>query len=200
MNMLSTGYSDVPNGKIAAIVTHLEMAERRPARPEPSGHGWSVLRIEQPSTTWYRDVYRRIGEHWLWFSRLRMADAQLAALLGEPAREVYVLQADGVDEGLFELHFRAEGVCDLVFFGVTGPLIGTGAGRVLMNRAIELAWSRPIRRFILNTCTLDHPSALGFYIRSGFVPMRRQVELADDPRLDGTLPREAAPQVPIIEP
>jgi hypothetical protein len=46
-----------------------------------------------------------------------------------------------------------------------------------MNRAIERAWSRPIRRFWAHTCTLDHPSALGFYKRSGFRPFRRQVEI-----------------------
>jgi GNAT superfamily N-acetyltransferase len=198
--MLTNGYSDVPNGKIAAVVTHLEMAERPPTRSEPSGHGWSVMRIDRPTTDWFRDLYRRIGTDWLWFSRLRMTETRLAALLAEPAREFHALRADGADEGLLELHFPTEDTCELAFFGVTAPLIGSGAGRVLMNRAIDLAWSRPIRRFILNTCTLDHPSALGFYIRSGFVPRRRQVELADDPRLDGTLPREAAPQVPIIEP
>jgi GNAT superfamily N-acetyltransferase len=198
--MLPNGYSDVPNGKIATVVTHLEMQQRPPARAEPPGHRWSIGRVPRPDIAWYRDLYRRIGTDWLWFSRLRMSETRLAALLGEPAREVYVLRADGADEGLLELHFVAADACNLAFFGVTPRLIGSGAGRVLMNQALELAWSRPIRRFIVNTCTLDHPSALGFYIRSGFVPKRRQVELADDPRLDGTLPREAAPQVPIIEP
>ena len=84
-------------------------------------------------------------------------------------------------------------------FGVTGPLIGTGAGRWLMNRAIEAAWAKPIRRFWVHTCTFDHPAALAFYIRSGFIPFRRQIEVADDPRLDGTLARESASHVPIIE-
>jgi hypothetical protein len=37
-------------------------------------------------------------------------------------------------------------------------------------------------------------------MRTGFVPTRRQIELVDDPRLDDVLPRDAAPQVPIIEP
>jgi hypothetical protein len=50
----------------------------------------------------------------------------------------------------------------------------------------------------VHTCTLDHPAALGFYIRSGFRPFKRQLELSTDPRLDGTLPPDAAPGVPII--
>jgi hypothetical protein len=42
-------------------------------------------------------------------------------------------------------------------------------------------------------------SALAFYQRSGFQPFRRQIEIADDPRLDGTALRSAAKHVPIIE-
>jgi hypothetical protein len=68
-----------------------------------------------------------------------------------------------------------------------------------MNRAIERAWARPIHRFWVHTCTLDHPGALGFYIRSGFKPYARRVEVADDPRLVGLAPRTSAPHIPIIE-
>jgi hypothetical protein len=52
----------------------------------------------------------------------------------------------------------------------------------------------------VHTCTLDSPDALPFYIRSGFVPFARQVEVYADPRVAGVLPREAAPQVPLLEP
>jgi len=40
---------------------------------------------------------------------------------------------------------------------------------------------------------------LPFYLRSGFTAYRRQVEIADDPRLNGVLPRTASPQEPVIE-
>ena len=63
----------------------------------------------------------------------------------------------------------------------------------------ELAWSRQVARVWVHTCTLDHPSALAFYQRSGFRAFRHQIEIADDPRLDGTLARSAAKHVPIIE-
>lgn len=196
--MLTDGYNDVPNGKIAAVVTYLEMTEQPAGRAEPAGHAFTVERVRRPSNVWYRDIYRRVGERWLWFSRLRMAEEKLAAILCDPRVEIYVLRAEGRDAGLLELSFAATS-CDLSFFGVTADLVGTGAGRVLMNRAVAEAWSQPIRRFTVNTCTLDHPNALAFYVRSGFRPYRRKVELADDPRLDGTLPRDAAPQVPILE-
>lgn len=196
--ILPDGYSDVPNGKIAAIVTHLEMTALPARRADPPGN-WSLRRVDAPALPWYLDIFRRVGEDWLWFSRARMTDAELAAIIHAPGIEVYALVADGRDEGLLELDFREPGQCELSYFGVTAPLIGTGAARFLMNRALEMAWSRDVRRVWVHTCTLDHPSAVAFYQRSGFRAFRRQIEIADDPRLDGTAPRTAAKHVPIIE-
>jgi GNAT superfamily N-acetyltransferase len=195
---LPDGYSDVPAGKVAAVVTHLEMTERPALRPHPEG-AWTLRRVPSPDLDWFRNLYRRVGEEWLWFSRLQMADAELAAIIRSPMVDVHALVHEGRDEGLLELDFREPGQCELAFFGVTADLIGSGAGRWLMNRALELVWSRQVSRVWVHTCTLDHPSALAFYQRSGFRPFRRQIEIADDPRLDGTVPRGAAKHVPIIE-
>jgi GNAT superfamily N-acetyltransferase len=195
---LSDGYSDVPAGKIATVVTHLEMTEQ-PALPRDPQGAWSLRRVQTPDLDWYRDLYHCIGEEWLWFSRLQMSDAELAAIVQSPLVEVYALEYDGRDEGLLELDFRNLGHCELVFFGVTAKLIGSGAGRWLMNRALERAWSRAVKRVWVHTCTIDHPAALAFYQRSGFRPFRRQIEIADDPRLNGTVPRSAAKHIPIIE-
>jgi GNAT superfamily N-acetyltransferase len=196
--ILPDGYSDVPAGKIAAVVTHLEMTER-PALPRDPAGAWTLRRVEAPALDWFRELYRRIGEEWLWFSRLRMPDAQLAAIVQSPSAEIYALVLDGRDEGLLHLDFRTAGQCELSMFGVTAKLIGTGAGRWLMNRALELAWSRSVTRVWVHTCSFDHPAALAFYQRSGFRPFRRQIEIADDPRLDGTAPRDVARHVPIID-
>ena len=170
-----------------------------PAMPSDPAGAWTLRRVETPSPYWFRDLYLRVGQEWLWFSRMRMPDAELADIIQSPLVEVYALVHDGRDEGLLELDFRDAGQCELVFFGVTAKLIGSGAGRWLMNRALELSWSRPITRVWVHTCTFDHPMALTFYQRSGFRPFRRQVEIADDPRLDGTAPRDVARHVPVIE-
>jgi len=199
MPVAENGYHDVPAGKLAAITTSLEMFARAALRPEPAAPG-RLRHVAQPDVAWYRDLYRRIGAEWLWFSRLRMSPQALAAMIRHPAVEIYALRVGERDEGLIELDFREPDACELRMFGITAPLIGTGAGRWLMNRAIEAAWSKPIRRFWVHTCTFDHPAALSFYIRSGFIPFRRQIEIADDPRLDGTLLRDVAAHVPIIEP
>jgi GNAT superfamily N-acetyltransferase len=196
--ILPDGYSDVPAGKAAAVVTHLEMTERPVLAQDPLG-AWTLRKAETPDLDWFRDLFRRIGEEWLWRSRLQMPDAELAAIIRSPQVEVYTLVHNGRDEGLLELDFSIPGQCELVFFGVTASLIGSGASRWLMNRALGLAWSRPVARVWLHTCTFDHPAALPFYQRSGFRPFRRQVEVVNDPRLDGTAPRNAARHIPIIE-
>ena len=130
---------------------------------------------------------------------LRASDAKLAARLHHPLVETHALVADGRDEGLLELDFRERETCEIGMFGVTAKLVGSGAGRWLMHRALELSWSRDITRLWLHTCTFDHPAALPFYQRAGFRLFRRQVEVEDDPRLDGTAPRDVARHVPVIE-
>jgi GNAT superfamily N-acetyltransferase len=192
-------FYDVPADKIAAVVTYLEM------RTAPQGgeasvelHG-DLRRVENPDPDWYLNLFRRIGEELLWFGRLTLSKEQLSSILRDPDNEVYVLRADGKDAGLLELDYRKEGDCELAYFGIIPELVGTGTGRALMARSIELAWSRPIRRFWLHTCTLDHPRALQFYLRSGFTAYKREIEIADDPRLSGHLPRNSTPLVPIIK-
>jgi len=196
--ILPDGYSDVPAGKIAAVTTHLEMTARSAPRPDPAG-AWTIRHVDAPTLDWYRDLYGRVGQPWLWVSRIRMPDAELAATIQSPSMEIHALAHEGRDEGLLEMDFREPGQCEIVSFGLTEKLVGTGAGRWLMNRAQEIAWSHPIDRLWLHTCTFDHPAALAFYQRSGFRPFRRQVEVVNDPRLDGTVPRDVARHVPVIE-
>lgn len=199
--MLSDGFHDIPAGRVAAVVTHLSMTAPADLRPGPSPEGLSLARIEGPETGWYRDLFSRVGaQDWLWFSRLAMTKSELGAILGNPLVEVWALSRDDQAEGLLELDFREPGACELAFFGVAPGLIGTGAGRFLMNAAIDRAWNGPrdIELFHVHTCTLDSPGALSFYRRSGFVPHRQQIEIAPDPRLTGILPEEAATHVPLF--
>jgi len=191
---------DIPPGKIASVVTALEMTSKPPHRPLPPAAGFEVRRIERPRLDWYRDLFRRIGTPWLWFSRLRMDDATLGAIVHDPAVEISALIADGRDEGLLELDFRVPGEVELAFFGLTPALVGRGAGRRLMDAALERAWAGRPKRVWVHTCTLDHPGAVAFYRRSGFMPYRWQVEIDDDPRLDGTLPADCAPHIPLVRP
>jgi len=196
--MLSDGFHDVPRGKVAMVVTHLEMLtpqSRGCARPD--GLEFGPLEVTVDS---YRDLFCRIGAPWLWFSRMTLDDDALNRILNDDHLHLYTLRKRGRPAALLELNFKTAGACELAYFGVTPALIGQGAGAYLMDRAIELAFAAPIRRFHLHSCTIDSPQALGFYQRSGFLPVRQQIEIADDPRLTMGYDRTLAPHVPIFDP
>ncbi|MBM6596276.1 GNAT family N-acetyltransferase [Microvirga pudoricolor] len=191
------GYTDLPGGKVATIVTYLEMLERPRLKRLPRPTGWRLLRLNGDMAR-YRRLFARVGEPWLWFSRAVMPDESLAGILRDPGVEAFALHDGREDLGLLELDFRPRGEVELGYFGLVPEAIGQGAGRWLMNEAIRRAFARPVRRFYVHTCTLDSPAALPFYIRSGFKPYRQAIEVADDPRLTGHLPPHAGPHVPIL--
>lgn len=194
------GYSDIAPGDIATVVTCLEMRSKPALKNAPLPAGITLTRMINPDLESYRALFRKVGADWLWFSRLIMDDAKLAAILNNPDTHAWVIQNAGTDIGLLELDFSVSGECELGFLGLTSDTTGKGLGRSIMNHAIELAWSQPIHRFWVHTCTFDHPSALRFYRHSGFVPYALQIEVQADPRLSGHLPLDAAPHVPLITP
>lgn len=199
LSITLTGTTDLPPGKIATIVTSLEMFARPPQRPDPAGtERFSLELMRHSEIERYLTVYRLLGERWMWFSRLTKPRAELEAIFTDPAIAVYAVRFEGRDVGLLELDFRVPGEGELAFFGLDEPVVGKGAGRWLMNRALALAWTKPISRFWVHTCTLDHPAALGFYQRSGFTVFKRGVEVDDDPRLTGKLRRDSVEHHPII--
>jgi GNAT superfamily N-acetyltransferase len=194
---LPMGYSPLPQGKIANVVTCLEMRER-PQLSIPATGELSFERWSSPDLEAYRALFRAVGENWLWVSRLIMPDEKLAAIIHHPDVEIYVIQANGRKIGLLELDFRQPGECELVFCGLVADAIGQGAGRLLITQAVDRAWARPIERFWLHTCHFDHPSAILFYQKAGFHPYSFLVEVIDDPRLTGDLPETAAPHIPLL--
>lgn len=191
---MTSGLIEVPRGHVAAVVTFLEMKERPPAHEAPP----SPLRLERWESVdpeRYRALFRRVGARWLWFSRLAMDDSKLAATVAEVHA---VVDPAGAEVGLLELAFRERGECLIRFLGLVPELAGQGHGRWLFARTLELAWREGVERVRVHTCSLDHPAALPAYLRAGFRAYARGFESFPDPRLEGLLEREAAPQVPVI--
>jgi GNAT superfamily N-acetyltransferase len=198
-SLLADGYHGLPPGKLANVVTCLEMTVKPKIRGIGFKPGLELVAADRSDLAAYRAIFADVGRDIMWFSRLVMADDVLAGILAHSDYEPYVLKKDGQAIGILDLDFRESGQCELAFFGLTAEAVGTGAGAALMDAAIERAWARPIERFWVHTCTYDHPNALGFYRRSGFTPYQFMVEVHDDPRLSGHLPRQASPQVPLLE-
>jgi len=194
------GYTDLPPGLIANVVTYLQqpvapVAPRPPADPRDR-----VDSLRSPPNAWYRALYRRIGDRWLWFGRQTKDEAALAAILQAPTTEILALDRGGETIGFAELDWSVAETVEIVMFGVVAEASGTGAARFLMDHARARAAAEGVRRIWLHTCTFDHPAAIPFYRRAGFVPYKFAIEVAPDPRLTGELPREAGPHVALIDP
>lgn len=193
------GYTEVPDGKIAFVVTYLEMLQA-PAKPlAPPRSDVTLERWSAPDVASYRELFKEIGEDWIWFSRLEQDEDVLAKTLAEPARELYKPMKDGKSVGTLELDYANPAEPVVAYFGLVPGAIGSGLGRWLMGQAVEMAWARPeTKRLWLHTCTGDSPQAIHFYQSCGFKPYKRSIEVADDPRLKGLIGRDRAPHVPVI--
>ncbi len=193
-----SGETDLPKGKIASVVTYLEMTAPPGERPVPDRQDLSLEKVDAPGLDWYRGIYRTIGENWLWFTRLQMEDRALHIILESDHTEVYILRSGGKDIGLFELDISDFPDIELAFFGTVPDQQGSGAGRWMMTHGLQHAWVKSPKRVWLHTCNLDHPAALPFYVRTGFTPYKFGIDVDDDPRLTGVLDPSAAPHLPLL--
>lgn len=193
------GYTDIPNGKVANIATYLEMVERPPLRPVPE-NDFTMDVMSPPDLTRYKALFKTVGEEWLWFSRLTISDDELQETINNPSFEIFALQHNDKDIGLLEIDLNDGESMELAYFGLADDAIGTGAGRFMMDYAIRRAFDHhEAKRFEVHTCTMDSPQALAFYMRSGFVPYKRAIEIADDPRVSGHIARDKGKHHPVID-
>jgi GNAT superfamily N-acetyltransferase len=191
----------VPAGKLGITITYLEMTDTQPRQPLPRAPGDKIalMRAFQPPVSFYRYLYSAVGEPWLWYERRKMDDEALAAIIQSREVEIYVLYKGGVPAGFVEVDRRSRVDVELSYFGLLPEFVGQGLGPYLLGWGIHAAFSCGADRLRVNTCTLDHPKALATYQRAGFVPVRQQSLIVDDPRVLGILPRHAAPHIPINE-
>lgn len=198
--MADDGFINLPRGKIANVVTFLEMA----AKPDwisshKRRHELTLLRNDDFDLSRYRALFRAIGDEWLWSSRLKLDDAGLSRRIHAANTELFEVIAEDTLAGMVELRRNTPQTIELAFFGLNPDFTGRGIGRDLMQLTLQRAWAPEARKLWLHTCTFDHPSALKFYQRCGFRPTGFAVEIMDDPRLTGLLPKTAGPHIPLLE-
>lgn len=186
----------VPAGWLATVVTTLERGDS--PIPTVVASGLALERWPDPTLSDYRALFRRVGAPWLWFSRLVEPDERLARSLADPRTRLFRIHAGATVAGLLELFDRDRSSSELRYLGLTPDHAGQGHGRWLVAEALRLARAGGRTHVIVKTCTLDHPAALPAYRRAGFVATAGEVQLFPDPRLTGGLPRDSAPQIPII--
>lgn len=150
------------------VTTYVEMTTPAAFRPAySSDQGIEIVRMETPDVGFYRFLYRSVGEQWAWRDRMLLSDRELQHILSSPTTSVYVLYADGVPAGYFELARQGRST-EIAYFGLRSAFMGRGLGKHLLSYAIAQAWSEGTRRVWLHTCNLDSPHALDNYLKRGF--------------------------------
>ncbi|MDQ7251596.1 GNAT family acetyltransferase [Dongia sedimenti] len=196
---LDKGDVDLASAEIDVVITYMEMTAppTRPTVPLPPGKH-ALLRVESPTIAFYRFLYNTVGEQWLWTDRRRMPDEKLLALVDHPEVELYVLYTGGQPSGFVELDRRPKPELAFAYFGLMNEFIGRGLGKYLLNWAVDQAWSYGPEKLTVDTCTLDHPRAIGEYQRAGFRPVRQVQKRMLDPRLEGYAPMHVIPRLPEV--
>ncbi|MEC9266326.1 MAG: GNAT family acetyltransferase [Pseudomonadota bacterium] len=168
-------------------ITYLEMREppaRPAAKPPRTPVPMALQRVQSPTVSYYRYIQHTVGDPWLWWERRSFTDDDLRKVIQDEAVELYVLSVGGVPAGFVELDFRdMPDQAEVAYFGLMPEFIGRGLGPYLLNWGIDCAWNRspaPMR-LTVNTCTLDHPSALGAYQKAGFQVVDRVEKQVPDP-------------------
>lgn len=156
-------------------VTWLEMTAR-PALPrrEAPLSGLSLMRAQRPPVHFFRYLYDAVGASYEWTDLHEWPDADIAAFAQDEEMHLNVAYVDGCPAGFIMLDFRKAPIADVAYFGLMPEFIRQGLGSWLLLEGIHDAWDRGIEKLTVNTCTLDHPSALPLYHRMGFAPVRSE--------------------------
>ncbi|WP_181169140.1 GNAT family N-acetyltransferase [Mesorhizobium sp. B2-4-14] len=193
---LASGYRRIPAGKIVNAVTWMEARAPVPGLAQPL----AMTRITRSEIASYRATFLDIGAPWLWDRAAEMSDAEIAAHFSDPRQHVYYAHDEsGAHVGMVEFRVAENSEIEITYFGLLPSLTGRGLGKRLMAGALGQAWGLGPSRIWLHTSSIDHHSVIGFYRACGFAPYAAGFEITDDPRIKGTLPRDCAPQIPLIE-
>lgn len=143
--------------------------------------GLEIKQVQVPSPEFNRFLYTAVGGDWYWIDRCDWTYQQWLTWLDRPEVETWVAYMFGTPAGYFELEAQAQGNVELAYFGLLPQFLSQGLGSHLLTVAIERAWQMGATRVHLDTCSLDHPNALGNYQRRGFRLYKQDVSSVELP-------------------
>jgi GNAT superfamily N-acetyltransferase len=159
-------------------IWYVEMLDPSWHRPSTKPRRLKVQQVPK-SPELSRELYRQVGDDWMWIDRLPWSTEQWREYTDNPALECWLAFCDGQRAGYFDLERLADGSVQVVYLGLLPDFVGQGLGGDLLSSAVEIAWRDHPTRVWLHTCSLDHPSALPNYLARGFrqydVETQRQV-------------------------
>lgn len=175
---------------IDVTTTYLEMRSKDELKPKHTNLPVEVKQVELPLPELNRFFYTTVGRDWYWYDRAAWSYAQWQTWVDRPELQTWVLYVQGTPAGYFELEQQGEleiqnesekdNDVNIAYFGLLPQFVGKGLGGHFLSTAIEKAWawaqSSNRNRVIVNTCTLDHESALGNYQARGFKIYKQKTE------------------------
>jgi len=155
-----------------ATVTFLEMHEPKELPVTlPNTH---FGQLQKPiSADKYRKYYYGVGEKHCWLDRMVMPDEELFEKINANNVDIFLFYVNKEIAGYIEF-VKEEKYVEILYFGLLPAYIGKGYGKYFLQWVIAKAWSYQPEWIQLNTCTLDHPNALGTYKKAGFTEIRKE--------------------------
>ena len=173
---------------LITTVTYLEMVSypKHLILTKPEKLNAEIKLMVEPTVDFYRYLYDTVGEKWTWIERRLLDDNNLQKLIRSSNVEIYILYVDDNVAGFGEIGWdTASNGSEIKYFGLMPEYIGKRLGPYFLNNIINIAWKRNPVRLRVNTCDLDHPSALRVYQKSGFNILEEIVEKLPDPTTVG---------------
>lgn len=163
---------------MSTITYYLDMQHPEQIRSKALPAELRVVECEIKQYQLNRFLYQLVGEPWQWTDKLSWSEAQWRELVEQPNHRTWVAYQQGAVAGYYELLRDAEGVVEILYFGLAEAFFGRGFGGPLLSHALQSAWAWPgTTRVWVHTCSLDHPSALANYQARGLQIYREDVEV-----------------------
>ena len=154
-------------------VTFLEMHEPKELPVSMPGTHFGLLLNPIPANE-YRKFYYGVGEKHFWLDRMVMPDEELFDKINASNIDIFLFYVNKEVAGYIEF-VKEEKHVEILYFGLMAAFIGQGYGKYFLQWVIAKAWSYEPEWIQLNTCTLDHPNALGTYKKAGFREVRTEI-------------------------
>jgi len=154
-------------------VTFLEMHESKDFPVALPGTHFDLL-PKPISPGEYRKYYYGVGEKHFWLDRMVMSDEELFDKINAVNVDIFIFKVNNEAAGYIEF-VKEEKYAEILYFGLLPGFIGKGLGKYFLQWVIAKAWSYKPEWIQLNTCTLDHPNALGTYKKAGFTEIKTEI-------------------------
>ncbi len=152
------------------IVSHyLEMNSAEELNKREDSLGLVIAEAKIDEFRLNKFLYQLVGEQWQWFDKLNQSDELWQQYVEDINLRTWVAYYQGSIAGYFELKSDELGDTEIKYFGLAPNFIGRGFGGYMLSQAILEAWAiNSTKRVTVNTCSLDHASALANYKARGF--------------------------------